>query len=169
MHTRSRLFSAPSRQTDPRPALLSVISLLLLLLPLLLASSSATGLTSLVLEIPADGEGPPAVADGLVEELRVEELPGEAGFRLITRVRRTDVRAAQGEAERREEAIGSVAALQAALRRLKGMDPRRERLVLAPHPGETTEGVLRIMDAVTADAEGPLFGELVLEDAMGQP
>jgi hypothetical protein len=169
MRARSRIFSAPSRPTDPRPALLSVISLLLLLLPLLLASSSATGLTSLVLEIPADGEGPPPVAEGLVEDLRVEELSEEEGFRLITRVRRTDVRAAEGEAELREEQFADLAALQAALRRLKGMDPRRERLVLAPHPKQTTEGVLRVMDAVAADGSGPLFGELVLEDAMGQP
>jgi hypothetical protein len=50
----SRLFSAPAARADARPALLAVISLLLIVLPLLLASGERVGLSGLPLSVLGD-------------------------------------------------------------------------------------------------------------------
>ena len=80
----SRLFSAPAARADARPALLAVISLLLIVLPLLLASGERVGLSGLPLSVPADGALAPVPHPGPVHARVIQPRP--AGLPLAARV-----------------------------------------------------------------------------------
>ena len=161
----------PRRPADTRPALLSVVALMFLLLPMLLLTSGASKLAGLDLRLlTGAGELPPP-PPGPVEDLEIAILPdGGAGhpLRIRASLRRVDLGAGAGDVRVREERLppadgaADLAGLQRYLRGLKALDPGRERALLAPADGVPTEAVVRVMDAVRADRQGPLYPELLL-------
>ena len=159
-----RLFPAARPAPDLRPALLGVISLMVLLVPLLLESAAAGRWAGLALAVPAAAGLPPEPA-GPVARLAVVALPA-GGFRVEAAVRSTDVRAASAAAELRAEPAADLRALQAVLARTKGLDPSRERILLQPHSAMSAAEVVAWMDAVRVGPEGPLFPEIVLGAAV---
>jgi len=132
--------------------MLAMISLLLLLLPFLLLTTSPQKLAALGFRLPAAGEGLPALPPGVVEDLVVRV---EADALLLQQaLRRTDLLASVGEVEHQELKLAhtggqfDIPGLQAALRQVKNLDPGRERLTLRPAQETTTAEVVRLMDAV---------------------
>ena len=163
---RQRLVKHSSRESDPRPGLLSIISLLLILLPFLLLTTSPQKLAALGFRLPAAGEGLAPLPPGPVEKLHLGVE--EASLLLTTALRRTDVRASVGESDHSEirlEHIGGefdISGLQAALREVKAIDPQRERITLQPSGDSSAAQVVQLMDALRADKNGDLFTEVVL-------
>lgn len=146
--------------------MLAMISLLLLLLPFLLLTSSPQKLAALGFRLPLAGEGLPALPPGPVEDLVVRV---EADALLVQKqIRRTDLLAAVGDVDLQESTLShtsgefDIQGLQAALRQVKALDPTRIRLTLQPRPETTTAQVIQLMDAVRKDRFGPLFQEVVL-------
>lgn len=154
------LFRAPSAPPDTRPAILSVVSLMVILLPMLLMTTSARRLTGLPLSVAAPGDALPPLPPGPIEQLVV--TVGADGYHVHADVRSTDVRAASGDVERRDLPAPDLGALQGVLRTLKGLDARRARITLVPSADTTTEQVVAWMDAVQRDNRGELFPEIVL-------
>lgn len=159
-----RLFSPPPASADVRPALLSVVSLMMLLLPMLLMASSAQKLTGLALSVPGAGEDLPPELPGVVERLTVYRV--DEGYRVSAEVRNTDVGSAAGDTEQKQFTESDLRAMQQRLRAMKGLDPTRERVRLVPAADTPTDEVVRWMDAVRADDEGPLFPQVIMEAAM---
>ena len=95
---RKRLLTRTSHESDPRPGLLSIISLLLILLPFLLLTTSPQKLAALGFRLPAAGEGLAPLPPGPVEDLHLGV--DEGGLLLTTALRRTDVLASVGDTER---------------------------------------------------------------------
>lgn len=157
----SRWFSAEAPAPDARPALFAVVSLMLLLLPALLMTTAGDGLTGLGLAVPPGGAAPPLPHPGPLRALRVELAP--EGWRLVAELRSTDAHSLGAPSVERAEAGVGLAALQAALRRLKALDPAQTRLRLQPDPARSAQEVVALIDAVSADLEGELFPEVVLE------
>ncbi len=161
----------PRRPADTRPALLSVVALMFLLLPMLLLTSGASKLAGIDLRLLAGtGELPPP-PPGPVESLEIAILPdrGEGHpLRIRAGLRRADLGAGTGDVRVREERLppaggaADLAGLQSYLRGLKALDPSRRRALIAPADGVPTAAVVRLMDAVRADREGPLYPELLL-------
>lgn len=144
-----------------RPALLSIVALMVLLLPLLLMTTSAQKRTGLALGVPGPEEELPPEPPGIVERLSVERVP--EGYRLTAAVRSTDVRAAAGDTEDKSVLADNLGDLQAALATFKALDPKRERVTLIPAADTPTEEVVRWMDAVRNGPDGPLFPKVVLQ------
>jgi hypothetical protein len=159
----SRLFSRPTTSPDARPALFSVISLIVLLIPMLLLTSSLERTTGLPLGVAGSDDDLPPEPIGRVESLRVERI--EAGYLLTAEVRNTDVRSSAGDTERKQLTATDLAALQTALQTFKGLDPDRKRITLQPSADTTTDEVVRWMDAVRVGPQGELYPRVVLEAA----
>lgn len=161
-----RLRRAPIEESDPRPGLLSIISLLLLLLPFLLLTTSPQKLAELGFRLPPAGEGLPPLPKGVIEELWIEVE--ENAVVIHKAIRRSDVDAGQGEADWTQSRIDGVegqpdlASIQRSLREIKSLDPKRERIRLHPASETTTAEVVVLMDALRADTQGELFGQVVL-------
>ena len=162
-----RLFRAPPAEADARPALMSVISLMVLLLPMLVATTSAQRLAGLPLGVPGPADELPPESPGPVEDVTVRAEGG--GYRLEARVRRADVRASAGEVELRSWALADLPALQAALADLKRRDPARDRITLIPSPTTTTAELVRWMDGVRHGPDGVLYPKVVLQPAGAGP
>lgn len=158
---RRGLFSRRRAAPDARPALLSVVALMLLLVPMVLLTSTGQRATGLALGLPGPGEGLPPLPPGPVERLRVTRTA--EGYRVEAGVRRTDVRATTGDVESQQLDVADLPALQAQLRRLKNLDPDRERITLRPAPDTPAHEVVTLMDAVRADRAGPLFPQVIME------
>ena len=92
-----RLFSAPPAAADVRPALLSVVSLMMLLLPMLLMATSAQKLTGLSLLVPGATDELPPDLPGLVERLEVRRV--SAGYAVTAEVRNTDIGSSAADTE----------------------------------------------------------------------
>jgi biopolymer transport protein ExbD len=153
-------------EEDSQPGMLAMISLLLLLLPFLLLTTSPQKLAALGFQLPAAGEGLPALPPGVVEDLLVR-VESDALI-LQQDLRNTDVLASVGDVERQElrllnkETDFDIQGLQTALRKVKSIDPSRDRVTLAPASQSTAAEVIRLMDALRKDQTGPLFQEVVL-------
>jgi biopolymer transport protein ExbD len=153
-------------EEDSQPGMLAMISLLLLLLPFLLLTTSPQKLSALGFQLPAVGEGLPPLPPGLVEDL-VVRVQADALI-LQQDLRNTDVLASVGDVERQEIRLlhkktdFDIQGLQAALRHVKSIDPNRDRITLAPDSKSTAAEVIRLMDALRKDQVGPLFQEVVL-------
>lgn len=143
-----------------RPALLSVVALMLLLLPMLLMTTSAERRVGLALGVPGPDEELEPDLPGAIENLRVERDP--VGYLVVARVRNTDVVSAAGDTERKELRAADLGELQTALRSFKDLDPNREKVTLVPAPDTPTEEVVRWMDAVREGPSGPLFPKVIL-------
>lgn len=157
--------SPPSAGSDPRPALLSVIALMFLLLPCLLLTTSASRLVGLDLLLAGVGELPPDPS-GVLESVQVELRTGELVVR--AQVRRSDVTSGAGEVQLRERRLPAgaegpdLAGLQAELRALKQLDPQRRRAELLPEDGVPAQVLVLVMDAARQDGAGALFPEVAL-------
>lgn len=151
---------------DPRPALLSVVALMFLLLPLLLLTTSVARLVGLDLAIAGESDLPPSPA-GQVESLELLASPKQLSLR--AGVRRTDVVTSAGDVEQREVVLepDDLAGLQEALRQFKGLDPERERALLRPTDDLPTRSVVHLMDAMRGDAQGPLYPQVALGGVLG--
>ncbi len=162
------LFRPRASPPDTRPAILSVVSLMVILLPMLLMTTSARRLTGMQLAVAAPGDALPPLPPGPVERLVVTiESPG---FVVEADLRNTDVRSSAGDVERRELAAADLRTLQDVLASLKALDPARKRITLVPGPTTTTQQVVAWMDAVKVGPRGELFPEVVLQSlAGGQP
>jgi len=159
-----RLFGAKHRPAaDMRPAMLSVISLMVILLPLILMTTSARKLSGLTLVVPGPSEILPPEPPGPVENLTVTRL--SSGFRVVADVRNTDVLASAGDTEHKEMVLPDLSSLQAQLRTLKTLDPGRKQVRLIPSPTAKTTDVVRWMDAVRSDRQGELFPKVLLQTA----
>lgn len=145
--------------------MMAIISLMVLLLPLLISSSSARKLAALPLGVPGPSDELPPETPGAVEGITVR--PVGSGFSVEARVRSTDLGAGAGDVELRRFEAGSLAELQAVLGRLKRLDPQRERILLVPQGTSQAEEVVRWMDAVRAGPDGPLFPTVILEQVVG--
>ena len=156
-----RLFSPPSAPPDMRPALLSVVALMVLLLPLLLMTTSAQKLTGLALGVPGPDEELPPEPPGAVERISVERVP--EGYQVTAAVRNTDVLSTTGDVEEKSVLAADLTALQGALATFKALDPKRDRVTLIPAADTPTEEVVRWMDAVRNGPDGPLFGKVILQ------
>lgn len=160
---RGRLFAKARPAPDARPALFSVVALMVLLVPLVLVTSTGQKMTGLSLGLPGPSEELPPPPPGPVEALRVTRVP--EGYRVQAAVRRTDVLASAGDVEQQELLAADLGALQAHLVRLKALDPQRQRIHLAPAADTPASEVVRWMDAVRQGPQGPLFPEVVVESA----
>ena len=158
-----RLFSAPSAPADVRPALLSVVSLMMLLLPMLLMATSAQKLTGLSLLVPGATDELPPELPGPVERLEVRRVV--SGYAVTAEVRNTDVGSSAGDTEQKTFIAPDLSALQSRLRAFKSMDPERDRIRLIPAASTPTEEVVRWMDAVRRGPEGELYPRVVMESA----
>jgi len=158
-----RLFSAPPAAADVRPALLSVVSLMMLLLPMLLMATSAQKLTGLTLSVPGPTESLPPELPGAVEKLSVQRVSG--GYLVTASVRNTDVGSSIGDTEQKSFTEPTLTALQARLLSFKALDPSRDRIRLVPAADTPTDEVVRWMDTVRNSPEGPLFPKVVMEAA----
>jgi len=158
-----RLFRGERPPPDARPALLAVASLMLVIVPMILLTSSGQKLTGIGLALAGPEEELPPLPPGPVESLRVEVEP--QGYRVRAGVRRSDVRAQIGEVEQQELLAPDLPALQAHLGRLKALDPARRRVQLAPHAETDAAALVALVDALRQGPDGPLFPEVVLEPA----
>jgi hypothetical protein len=145
--------------------MLAIIALLFLLLPFLLLTTSIQRLAGLELGLAAAGEIAPT-AVGAIEAVDLF-VQGDA---VVVRaaIRTTDVTANEGDTRALEIRIEplndslDLAALQAALRRFKALDPDQERAVVHPEGDTETARIVALLDATRHDSSGPLFSDIVL-------
>lgn len=161
-----RLFSPPPATADVRPALLSITSLMMLLLPMLLMATSAQKLTGLALAVPGPTEQLPPELPGNVKQLVVQRVPG--GYQVTATVSNTDAGSSDGT-EEKTFTEPTLAALQSRLRMFKELDPGRDRIRLVPAADTPTEEVVRWMGAVRAGPDGALFPRVVMDAASEAP
>ncbi|MEC7948458.1 MAG: hypothetical protein VX265_12910 [Myxococcota bacterium] len=155
-----RLFSEASAAPDLRPALLSIVALMVLLLPLLLMTTSLQKRAGIALGVPGPDEELPPEVPGAVEDLRVERRA--TGYLVRAAVRKTDVVGTVGNTESKEVLADDLPGLQEVLGTFKGLDPGRDRITLVPAADTPTEEVVRWMDAVRAGPGGELFPKVIL-------
>lgn len=151
-----------SRTADARPALLSVVALMLLLLPFLLLTTSVQKLAGIDLRLAGSAADLPPEPPGAVENLSVW-VDEDASLRVTAQVRRSDLGAGQGETEARSERIVpsgerlDLVTLQSVLRRYKELDPERTRATLIPADSLSNSQVVDLMDAMRRDGSGDLY------------
>ncbi len=144
------------------------MSLLLLLLPLLLVTTSAQKRVGLDLKV-SSGEGLSVPEMGALERLTLQITAD--GLEVRAALRRSDVTASAGDTEQRKVALPhgptgpDLAGLQAALRDLKRLDPARERIALQPTDTVPAGVLVAVLDAVRGDRAGPLFPQPLLGSA----
>ena len=143
-------------------------SLLFLLLPFLLLTTSPQKLVGLHMQAQKTGVGV-ALTTGEVEHISVLMSPNDLS--ILARLKRTDVRASAEELEERKIAVPSadsglnLAGLQERLRGLKALSPLQEKIHLQPQDDVLTQQLVVVMDALRKDAQGVLFPQVVLGQA----
>ena len=158
-----RLFA--SQEVDSQgmtSALFAMASLMMLLLPTLLLSTSTQKFTSVPLSIAGSAEEIPDRPGSPIKKIWLQTI--EEGFSLQAWVRTTDVRS--HDLEERSWDIQDTQELHEALLQLKKIDPTHRRIVLTPLPTSSTEDVVRWMDVLGSAPDGSsLFPEIVIEPA----
>ena len=143
-------------------ALFAMASLMMLLLPTLLLSTSTQKLTTLPLSIASSAEELPDRPGSPIKKI-VLTSTGK-GFSVQAWVRTTDVRSK--DLEEKTWDVQNTKELYQALLQLKKIDPTHKRVTLSPLASSTTEEVVRWMDVVSQDPDGQtLFPEIVIEPA----
>lgn len=161
---RRRLFRARVRNGDSRIALFAVVSLMLLLLPFLLLTTSPVRLTSIAFQLSGDAGVSTARA---IEDLAVS-VNGK-DIAVLAQVRKTDVRAQEGQAEARRWEVPAVDGgldyrrLQEVLLQLHRIDPAATRIRLMPADDVPTEVVVALIDVARAANGSPLFPDVILD------
>lgn len=143
-------------------ALFAMASLMMLLLPTLLLSTSTQKFTSVPLAIAGSAQEIPDRPGSPIKKILLKTT--EDGFRLKAWVRTTDVRS--HDVEERFWEIHDTKELHNALVQLKKIDPTHRRIILTPLPSSHTEDVVRWMDVLGSAPDGSvLFPEIVIEPA----
>ena len=143
-------------------ALFAMASLMMLLLPTLLLSTSTQKFTTLPLSIASSAEELPDRPGSPIKKIILSA--SDDGFSVQAWVRTTDVRSK--DLEEKTWNVENTAELYQALAQLKQIDPTHKRVTLAPLASSKTEDVVRWMDVVSNDSEGnTLFPEIVIEPA----
>ena len=156
-----RLFSSSRHETDIRPSLFSMASLMIILLPTLLLSLSTQKFTALPLSVAGSQSDLPQDPNRLIQTLQLTDK-GD-GFLLKASVRSTDVRASLEDLEERTWNPTSLTELQTILQSLKKIDPKHRRIEILPNPSRPTQEVVLWMDVVSKNTEGELFPEIVIQ------
>ncbi len=158
-----RLFKKPTTGTDIRPAMFSMVSLMILLLPTLLFMTSPQKTAALAMTVAGNSDEIPPDPGGVIQALNVRKT--EQGFELTASITKTDVRAAQGDVEKKSWMAKDALELTKILRQLKNLDPERTRITLRPGIGDNTADVVRCLDLLKKDKEGELFPKTLIEEA----
>lgn len=156
-----KLFSKKKTETDIRPSLFAMASLMIILLPTLLLSLSTQKFTALPLSIASTQDQAPQDPNRVIQEILLKAT--EDGFVLHAKVRSTDVRADASDVEERNWDLKSLSALQSTLQSLKKIDPKHRRIQIQPLPQNQTSEVVRWMDLVSKSPDGVLFPEIMVQ------
>ena len=156
-----RLFSPSRNETDIRPSLFSMASLMIILLPTLLLSLSTQKFTVLPLSVAGSQSEIPQDPNRLIQKIQL--ISEDQGFLLQASVRSTDVRADINDVEERKWNPQTLKELQTILQSLKKLDPKHRRIQIQPQPESSTEEVVLWMDVVSKNAQGELFPEIVIQ------
>lgn len=157
----------PTAQADVRPTLLGIVTLLFLLLFFLLATSTGERLASIELQA-ATGDMAPLPHTGLVKAITLRLSGGQA--LLDFEVSTTDISSSSTAVETRSLAVPPLAGgrvdlrgLAEQLRKIKDIDPARERLRLEPDEAVSVAELLRVLDVVHGPGDS-LFPKAELGD-----
>ena len=158
-----RLFATKIDESEGMTsALFAMASLMMLLLPTLLFSTSTQKFTAVPLSIAGSAEELVEKPGSPIKKIQLFAL--EQGFSLQAWVRTTDVLSSDWE-ERGWE-IANTEQLHDALLQLKKIDPSAQRITISPLSTSSTEDVIRWMDVVRRSPDGGvLFPEIVMEPA----
>lgn len=159
---------APGAESDVRPTLLGVVTLMFLLLFFLLATSSGQRLGVVDLRLARAGEAPPLPHAGLVKDVRVDLRPD--GARVEFEVATTDIAASADTRELRAIDVASgvgggpdLAALLAAMQKIHAIDRAQDRVTVRPATEVSTGALLAALDVVRGPADAPLFPRVSLQ------
>jgi Flp pilus assembly protein CpaB len=143
--------------------MLAIASLLFLLLPFLLLTTSAQKLVGLHLQAKTTGSQV-STQTGEMEQVSVVMTP--TTLKILARIEHTDVRASGFEEQEFPVAFGDsgadLQALQDRLRSLKTLSPLHNRISLQPSDDVPTQQLVMVMDAIRHDSQGELFPEVLL-------
>ena len=158
-----RLFAYSHQENEGMTsALFAMASLMMLLLPTLLFSTSTQKFTAVPLSIASSSEESIERPGAPIKKIHL--IAREDGFWLKAWVRTTDVRSSDWE--ERNWDIRSTEQLHDALQQLKKIDPSAQRITISPLSSSPTEAVVRWMDVVRNTPDGTiLFPEVVMEPA----
>ena len=157
-----RLFNRTHAQADSSTALFAMASLMMLLLPTLLLSTSTQKLSVLPLSIAGSSEELPSDPGNTIKKILLRAESN--GFQLQAWVRTTDVRSQ--DFEEKNWTIEDTQTLHDVLTQLKALDPDHQRIILKPLASSKTEEVVRWMDVISQDSTGAsLFPEIIIEPA----
>ena len=167
-----RLRRLPAQEpVDRRPALLSIVALMFLLLPLLLLTTSTQKLSALGLQL-AHAQGSALPSGGPLERLEVRLLGDELTIRAALRT--LDVTAGEGDTTWRVVSLPGIggepdlAGLQRELRIVQQLDPGNGRVEVLPADDTPVQRVVALVDAVGGDPDQPLFPEVVLAQSSAE-
>ncbi len=160
---------------DVRPTLLGVVTLSFLLLFFLLATGTGWRWGTVPLAVAGHG-APPAegVAGALpghrgpVRDVRVAVQP-DGTLDVRFQARTTDIAAASTTDEARAWTLPpsrgrpDVAALRAAVDRLRGLDPAQDHVVLVPRDAADSEEVMSLLDVLRGPDDAPAFRDVAVE------
>lgn len=155
-----------SAEPDLRPALLSLVCLLFILLPTLLITTSLQRLSALAVALSGRDNASASVEPGIIEDIEVQ-VEGET-ILLRTALRTLDIRAMTGERTWNELLLPPLdgrpdwLALRQSLQEFHRMDPSRRSIRLVPDAMTSTSTLTSLMDVVRASPEGPLFDQIEL-------
>ena len=121
-----RIFSPSQNETDIRPSLFSMASLMIILLPTLLLSLSTQKFTVLPLSVAGSQSEIPQDPNRLIQKIQL--ISEDQGFLLQASVRSTDVRADINDVEERKWNPQTLKELQTILQSLKKLDPKHRRI-----------------------------------------
>ena len=155
-----RLFHHQPAPPDARPAMLSIVALMVLLLPVLLRTTTSQKLTSLALGVHSSTSDLPPVRSGILESVKVYRET--EGYTVAIELRSQDLNASSAGVELKEMYADNLSSLQERLAEVKALDTRQERVILVPSEDTPTEELVRWMDAVRQWPEGALFPQVVL-------
>lgn len=142
------------KQNGLQTGQLAIISLMFLLLPLLLITTSPIKLAGVNLALI--GQEPPQNFS-VLEDLRLELIKNE--IHITAKIRKQDANAAKGDTITNELIIpqSDLEALSQHLSSLKALDKTRTRIVIKPDDKEQLSSLIQVMDVAKSS-----FPDLVL-------
>ena len=172
-----RSFGTDIETPDIRPTLLSLAALMLLLIPILLFIVNPQKTTSIPLSMSSASSIPPIAHSGPIENLQLfvdidntklnQQKNTSIDYILGLEVerRKSDVRASQGDTERKRWNFQTVSDCLQKLRDIKSMDPSRERITVIPSTKLQTQDIVYWMDLLRQDEQGMLFPSVILQSS----
>ena len=166
---------------DIRPTLLSLAALMLLLIPILLLIVNPQKTTSLPLSVSTSSTISQLAHSGPVEKLQIfidvdnsKSNPSETRITsyILTveiDIKKSDIRASQGDIERKRWKFHQVSECIQKLRDIKNMDSARERITVIPSKKLQTQDIVYWMDILRQDEHGILFPSVILQSSQVLP